>query len=229
MAGEKRPRFDIDPRRFLTGQGSGQSSLLINAGETLWTQGAPGEEVFFINRGWVKVSLVSPNGKDALLALPGGGEFIGVRCLIEDYTRMGTATTLCECSLIRITKAAVIRLLRQEPDFAQTLVTCVVRQSLRAQRILAEQLTDSSERRLAKMLLRLTNGTGKQRSESVLMRINQADLASMIGTTRARVSYFMNKFRRQGFIDYDRQGHVTVHNRLGKALLEPERNFVTSK
>jgi len=114
----------------------------------------------------------------------------------------------------------VIRLLRQEPDFAQMLVTCVVGQSLRAQRILAEQLTDSSERRLAKMLLRLAKGTGKEKSGLILMRISQADLASMIGTTRARVSHFMNKFRRQGFIDYNRQGYVTVHKRLGKALLD---------
>jgi len=221
MAAEKRPRLEIDPRRFLTGQGSGQSRLRAAPGEILWTQGAPAGEVFFIEKGWIKVSFVSPNGKEALLALPGEGEFIGARCLIEDYKRIGTATALGECSLIRISKTAVIRLLRQEPDFAQMLVTCVVSQGLRAQRILAEQLTDSSERRLAKMLLRLTNRVGKQKSEPVLMRVSQADLASMIGTTRARVSYFMNRFRREGFIDYNRYGYVTVHKGLRKALLGP--------
>ena len=194
--------------------------MRLAPGEILWTQGAPAGEVFFIEKGRLKVSFVSPNGNEALLALPGEGEFIGVRCLIDNYKRIGTATALGECSLIRISKAAVIRLLRQEPDFAQMLVTCVVGQSLRAQRILAEQLTDSSERRLAKMLLRLAKGTGKEKSGLILMRISQADLASMIGTTRARVSHFMNKFRRQGFIDYNRQGYVTVHKRLGKALLD---------
>ena len=217
---ENWPRFEVDPRRFLTGRGSGQSLLRAAPGETLWTQGAPAGEVFFIEKGWIKVSFVSPNGKEALLALPGQGEFIGSRCFIDDYKRIGTATALCQCSLIRISKTAVIRLLRQEPDFAQMLVTCVVSQSLRAQRILAEQLTDSSERRLAKMLLRLTNGSGKQKSEPVLMRVSQADLACMIGTTRARVSYFMNRFRRQGFVDYNRYGDVTVHKRLKRALLD---------
>jgi CRP/FNR family transcriptional regulator, cyclic AMP receptor protein len=221
MGAEKQPALQLNPRRFLTGRGAGQSRLRPAPGEILWTQGDPGEELFFIEKGWIKVSFVSPNGKEALLALPGEGELIGTRCLIDRYRRMGTATALGECSLIRITKAAVIRLLRQEPDFAQMLLTCVVSQSLRAQRILAEQLTDSSERRLAKMLLRLTNGAGKQKSEPILVRISQAGLASMIGTTRGRVSYFMNKFRRQSFIDYNRQGYVTVHKRLGNALLDP--------
>jgi CRP/FNR family transcriptional regulator, cyclic AMP receptor protein len=220
MAAENRPSFEIDPRRFVNGRGSGQTQLRAAPGEILWTQGAPAEEVFFIEKGWIKVSFVSPNGKEALLALPGAGEFIGSRCLIDDYKRIGTATALCQCSLIRISKTAVLRLLRQEPDFAQMLVTCVVSQSLRSQRILAEQLTDSSERRLAKVLLRLTNGAGKQKSEPVLMRVSQADLACMIGTTRARVSYFMNRFRRQGFIDYNRYGDVTVHKQLKRALLD---------
>ena len=218
MAGEKKSRLEIDPRRFLNGRGLGQSRLRAASGEILWTQGAPAEEVFFIEKGWIKVSFVSPNGKEALLALPSEGEFIGSRCLIDDYKRMGTATALCECSLIRISKTAVIRLLRQEPDFAQMLVTCVVSQSLRAQRILAEQLTDSSERRLAKMLLRLTGGTGKQKSQPVLAQVSQTDLASMIGTTRARVSYFMNKFRREGFIEYSRNGHFAIHKALSKVL-----------
>jgi len=204
----------------VTGRGVGQSRLRSAPGEIIWTQGEPGEEVFFIEKGWVKVSTVSRNGKEALLALPGGGEFIGTRCVIEDYRRIGTATALGDCTLVRITKAALIQLLRQEPDFAQMLVTCVVSQSLRAQRILAEQLTDTSERRLARMLLRLTSAAGKQKCEPILMRVSQADLASMIGTTRGRVSYFMNKFRRLGFIDYNRQGYVMVHKRLANALVD---------
>jgi CRP/FNR family transcriptional regulator, cyclic AMP receptor protein len=220
MSGEKRSAFELNARRFLTGRGAGQSRLRPAPGEILWTQGELAEEVFFIEKGWIKVSFVSPNGKEALLALPGEGEFIGVRSLIEEYRRIGSATALGECSLIRITNAAVIRLLRHEPDFAQTLVISVVRQSLRAQRILAEQLTDSSERRLARMLLRLTGGGATQKSEPVLAQISQADLASMIGTTRARVSHFMNKFRREGFIEYNRNGYVTVHNALSKVLRE---------
>jgi CRP/FNR family transcriptional regulator, cyclic AMP receptor protein len=220
MARERRSRLEFDPRRFLTGRGTGQSRLQPAPGEIIWTQGQPGEEVFFVEKGWIKVSTVSRNGKEALLALPGEGEFIGTRCLIEGYKRIGTATALGECSLIRITRSALIRLLRQEPDFAQMLLTCVVRQSLRAQRVLAEQMTNSSERRLARTLLRLADGTGahNQKSRPILARVSQADLASMVGTTRARVSYFMNRFRRQGFIDYNRQGYVTVHKRLAKAI-----------
>jgi CRP/FNR family cyclic AMP-dependent transcriptional regulator len=217
MARERRSRLELDPRRFLTGRGAGQSRLRPAPGEIIWTQGEPGEELFLIEKGWVKVSTVSRNGKEALLALPGEGEFIGTRCLIDGYKRIGTATALGECSLVRITKPAFIRLLRQDPDFAQILITCVVRQSLRAQKILAEQLTNSSERRLARTLLRLAEGAGNQKSQPILARVSQADLASMVGTTRARVSYFMNKFRRQGFVDYNRQGFVTVHKRLAKA------------
>lgn len=220
MSGEKRPAFELNARRFLTGRGAGQSRLRLAAGEILWTQGELAQEVFFIEKGWIKVSFVSPNGKEALLALPGEGEFIGARSLIEEYKRIGSATALGESSLIRMTKAALLRLIRHEPDFAQMLVVNVVRQSLRAQRILAEQLTDSSERRLARMLLRLTGRAGKQKSEPILAQISQADLASMIGTTRARVSHFMNKFRREGFIEYNRNGYVTVHNALSKVLLD---------
>jgi CRP/FNR family transcriptional regulator, cyclic AMP receptor protein len=220
MARERRSRLEFDPRRFLTGRGAGQSRLQPAPGEIIWTQGEPGEELFFIEKGWVKVSTVSRNGKEALLALPGEGEFIGTRCLIEGYKRIGTATALGDSSLIRITRPALIRLLRQEPDFAQMLLTCVVAQSLRAQRILAEQMTNSSERRLAQTLLRLANGgnSGKQTSQPILARVSQADLATMVGTTRARVSHFMNKFRRQGLIDYNRQGFVTVHKRLAKTV-----------
>jgi CRP/FNR family transcriptional regulator, cyclic AMP receptor protein len=217
MGGDKRLALP-DPRRFLSGRGAGQSRLRPAPGEILWSQGELAEEVFFVEKGWVKVSFVSPNGKEALLALPGPGEFIGTRCIIDKYRRIGTATALGECSLVRITKAAVIRLLRQEPDFALMLLTCVVSQSLRGQTILAEQLTDSSERRLARMLLRLTTGAGKQKSQPILAQVSQADLASMIGTTRARVSYFMNKFRREGLIEYNRNGYVMVHHTLNKVL-----------
>jgi CRP/FNR family transcriptional regulator, cyclic AMP receptor protein len=223
VAGEKRRSLESDPRRFLTGRGAGLSRLQPESGEILWAQGEPAEDLFFIEKGWIKVSFVSPGGREALLALSGEGEFIGTRCLIDKYKRIGTATALGKSSLVRISKTAVIRLIRQEPDFAQTLVTCVVRQSLRAMRTLAEQLTDSSERRLARMLLRLTSGPDHQKSRPILAQVSQADLAGMIGTTRARVSYFMNKFRRERLIEYNRNGYITVHGALSKVLRDAER------
>lgn len=221
MARERRPRLEFDLRRFMTGRGVGQSRLQPAPGEIIWTQGEPGEEVFFIEKGWIKVCVVSRSGKEALVALPGEGELIGTRCLIEGYKRIGTAAAVGECSLVRITKAGLIRLLRHEPDFAEILLTCVVSQSLRALRTLAEHLTDTSERRLARMLLRLASSGGNQKSRPILVPVSQADLACMVGTTRGRVSYFMNKFRKQGFIDYNRQGYLTVHNGLAKTLVDP--------
>jgi CRP-like cAMP-binding protein len=223
MARERRPRLEFDPRRFVTGRGVGQSRLRPAPGEIIWTQGEPGEEIFFIEKGWIKVSTVSRNGKEALLALPGEGEFIGTRCLIEGYKRIGTATALGDCMLVRVSRPAFIRLLRQDPDFAQMLLTCIMCQNLRAQRILAEQMTHSSERRLARTLLRLAENSGdrNQKSQPILAHVSQADLASMVGTTRGRVSYFMNRFRQQGFIDYNRQGYITVHRRLAKTLRDP--------
>jgi CRP/FNR family transcriptional regulator, cyclic AMP receptor protein len=220
MRQDRRSRNESDLKRFVTGRGGGQSRLQPAPGEIVWTQGEPGDALYYIEKGWIKVSVVSRSGKEALIALPGEGELIGTRCLIEGYRRIGTAVTLGECSLIRITKAALIRLLHQEPDFAETLLICVVAQSLRALRTFAEQLTDTSESRLARMLLRLASSGGNQKSRPLLVPVSQSDLANMIGTTRGRVSYFMNKFRKQSFIDYNRQGYVTVHSRLAKTLVD---------
>ena len=222
-AAEGRFTHEFDPRKILTGRAPAQSRLKLASGEILWNQGDPGEELFFIEKGWIKVSAVSLNGKEALLGLAGSGEFIGTRCFIEGYRRFGTATALDKCSLVRIVKPAVIQLLLRQPDFALALVIRLVRQSLHAQKILMDHLTDSSERRLASMLLRLSAEGGRERKKSqpILLHISQADLASMIGATRGRVSYFMNEFRRLGLIDYNRGGYVTVHKRLAKVLRDP--------
>jgi CRP-like cAMP-binding protein len=218
MAKQERRRDKFDPRRFLTARGPGQSRLQLAPVEVIWSQGALGDAVFYIEKGWVKISVVSPSGKEALVALPGAGDFVGTRCLIERHRRIASATAVSECSLVRITRAAVIRLLRQEPDFAEMFTTYLVREGLRDQKCLAEQLTSSSERRLALLLLRLANNAGSEKTQYILARVNQADLASMIGTTRSRVNYFMNKFRRQGFIEYDRLGYVGVRNPLLRIL-----------
>lgn len=218
MAEETRSKVRTDPRRFLTGRGPGQSRLRPGPGEVVCAQGVPDDALFYIEEGWIKLSIVSPAGKDAVLALRGADNFFGTRSLIGGHRRGAAATTLTECSLVRITRAAAIRLLRSEPDFAEMLAVYLALQTQRDEDSLTDHLIHRSERRLAHTLLRLADGAGEE--EAVIsIRVSQADLASMIGTTRSRVSHFMNKFRRHGFITYSRQGHVTVHKALLQTLL----------
>jgi len=212
----------LDLRKFLTGRTIGQSRLQFSSGEIIWNQGDPGEELFFVEEGWVKVTAVSRNGKEALLTLTGEGQLIGTRCFIDGYRRIGTAKALGQSCLIRISKAVAIRLLRDEPDFAARLVTSMAHQAWMAEKVLVNQLTSSSKCRLASLLLRLSTESGREskKSQPILVRVSHADLASMIGATRSHVSYFMNEFRRLGLIDYNPGSFLTVHKRLAKMLRE---------
>jgi CRP/FNR family transcriptional regulator, cyclic AMP receptor protein len=218
MAEETRGKFRTDPRRFLTGRGQGQTRLRPGPGEVVCAQGVPDDALFYIEQGWVKLSVVSPGGKDAVLAVRGADNFFGTRSLIGGHRRGAAATTLTDCSLVRITRPAAIRLVRTEPDFAEMLATYLALQTQRDEDSLTDHLIHRSERRLARTLLRLADGADEDQAV-ISIRVSQADLASMVGTTRSRVSHFMNKFRRQGFISYSRQGHVTVHKALLQTLL----------
>lgn len=203
-----------DFARFLTGGSAGQTRLRAAAHLVVCQQGALDDSLYYIEEGWVKVSAASQAGKEAVLAVRGPGTVFGTRSLIKQHRRRTSVTTLSECSLTRVTRVAAIHLLRTEPDFAEMFAIYMTLQGLRDQEALTDQLIYPSERRLARTLLRLArNGTGIQPAE-ISLHISQDDLASMIGTTRSRVSYFMNKFRRSGFIAYDRQGFVTVHGSL---------------
>lgn len=218
MAEQTRTNVRTDPRRFLTGRGPGQTRLRPGPGVVICAQGLPDDALFYIEQGWIKLSIVSPSGKDAVLALRGADNFFGTRSLIGGHRRGAAATTLTECSLVRITRSAAIRLLRSEPDFAEMLATYLALQNQRDEDSLTDHLMHHSERRLARALLRLADGAEEDRAV-ISIRVSQADLASMVGTTRSRVSHFMNKFRRQGLITYSRQGHVTVHKALLQTLL----------
>jgi len=218
MARENRSRLAFDPGRFFTGRRAGQSHVQRAAEQIIYAQDAADDAIFYIEKGWVKISVVSPGGKEAVLAIRGAGTFFGTRSLIERHRRGTAATALSDCSLLRIGRTAAIQLLRTEPDFAEMFTTYLVRQALRDQASLTDQLTDTSERRLARALLRLAGDSGSQQSQFISTPIKQADLASMIGTTRSRVSHFMNKFRRQGLIGYNRQGYVTIHKALARSL-----------
>jgi CRP/FNR family transcriptional regulator, cyclic AMP receptor protein len=217
VARDQRSKRTFDPKQVLTGRGAGQSRVRFTPGDVICRHGDPADYVFYIEKGRVKITLVSARGKEAVVSVRGQGEFIGNRALIA-RRRAFSVMALTECSLVRATPAAIIRLLRQEPDFAETFALNLVRQSIRDQQNLAGQLTDSSERRLARVLLRLASNGGSQESQPIATRVSQADLASMIGTTRSRVSSFMNKFRKQGLIEYNRRGDVTVHRALSKTL-----------
>jgi CRP/FNR family transcriptional regulator, cyclic AMP receptor protein len=218
MAPERRPGNRSEAQRFLTGRGPGQTRLQFAPGCIVCSQGDTSDALYYIEQGWIKMSVSRPNGKEAVISLRGAGEFFSTRCLIERHHRIATVMTLTECVLVRIAVAAVRRLIRGEPDFAEFFSTYLVGQGRRDQLRLVDQLTDDSERRLARALLRLAGDDLGDRPQPISARLSQTDLASMIGTTRSRISHFMNKFRRLGYISYDRHGLVTVHKSLARTL-----------
>ncbi|MCU1285054.1 MAG: transcriptional regulator, Crp/Fnr family [Acidobacteriales bacterium] len=195
-----------------------QSTRLYEKDETLFSQGDLANEVFFILRGQVKLSVVSGEGKEATIAVLYAGEFVGEDCLaITHPLRLVTATTMGECELSRIDKKQVLRELIQNTLFTETFVTFLLARNARSQEDLIDQLFNSSERRLARILLQLARFGKDGHAEVVIPKISQESLAEMVGTTRSRVSFFMNRFRKQGFIQYD--GAIRVHSTLSTKFL----------
>jgi len=219
MAKDKRKQTNFDPKSLVTGRGPGQSRVTFAPNQVIYAQGDSGDAAYYIESGWVKISAVSPNGKEAVVAIRGEGEFFGTRCLVTGRT--GTTSALTACAAIRITKSALIRLLREEPDFAVLFAKILVCQSIHDQENLVDHLTNSAEKRLARALVQLANAEEGGDSRPISTPINQGILASMIGTTRPRISFFMNKFKRDGLIEYRRDGGLRVHDGLRKFLLEP--------
>jgi CRP/FNR family transcriptional regulator, cyclic AMP receptor protein len=215
MAKAKRGKKRFDPGSVLTGRGPGQARGRFAPGDAVYTQGDAADSVFFVESGWVKMATLAAGGKEAVVALRGPGEFCGSRSLLG-VPRSSTATALTDCTVVQVTRRALIRLLRQMPDFAEMYTTYLVRQGMHDQQNVVDHLTHSAEQRLARMLLRLAdNGLGES---SIPTKISQALFAQMVGTTRPRISFFMSRFRRQGFIEYGRDGRVRVHNSLRNAL-----------
>jgi CRP-like cAMP-binding protein len=217
MAKEKRRNVQSDPRRILNGQNPGQVRKTFAPGQAVYTQGDRADAVFFVESGWVKMSVVAASGKEAVIALRGPGEFFGSRSLIGQ-PRPASVITLTVCSLVRITTPALMRLLREMPGFAEMFTVHQVRQSIHDQETLVDLLTSSAEQRLARTLLRLADaGRG---DNSIPTKISQALFARMIGTTRSRVSVFMTRFKRQGYIEYGRDGRIRVQQSLRQAMIE---------
>jgi CRP/FNR family transcriptional regulator, cyclic AMP receptor protein len=203
----------FDPKDFLAKVGAGRSLETYRKNQTVFAQGDAADAVFYIQKGKIKVTVVSENGKEAVVAIPGKAEFCGEGCLVVGQSRrMATATAMTDCETMRLDKEAMIRVLHDEPAFSQMFVEHLLLRTIRVEEDLVDQLFNSSEKRLARALLLLANFGKEGRPEPIITKVSQETLAEMIGTTRSRVSFFMNKFRKLGFISYN--GTIEVHSSL---------------
>jgi CRP/FNR family transcriptional regulator, cyclic AMP receptor protein len=218
MALKRRPSFD--PRAFLAKVGEGRSIATYHKGQIVFSQGDPANAVFYIQSGNVKVTVVSEQGKEAVVAMLGTNEFFGEACLAGQAQRITTAATTTDSLIVRLGKAAIVRVIHQEPAFSEMFIAHLLGRTIRIEADLVDQLFNSSEKRLARLLLLLANFGKDEKPEPILATISQETLADMIGTTRSRVSFFMNKFRKLGLIDYN--GCIEVHSSLLNVVLHDE-------
>ena len=216
MAAKRRPQFD--PKSFLAKIGDGRTISKYRKGQIVFSQGDPADAVFYIQKGKVKVTVVSDQGKEAVVAILGADEFCGEGCLGGQPRRISTVTAMTECTVMRLEKTSIIRVLRDEPGFSELFISHLLARTIRVEEDLVDQLFNSSEKRLARLLLLLANFGKEARPEPMIAKISQETLAEMIGTTRSRVSFFMNKFRRFGFVDYN-GGGLEVHSSLLNVVL----------
>ena len=207
----------FDSRTFLAVVGDGRTIETYRKNSVVFGQGDPAESVFYIQRGKVKLSVISPRGKEAVIAILSGGFFFGEGCLAGQALRMATAVAITDSSIVQVKKTVMTQILHDEPEFSETFVTHLLTRNIRIEEDLVDQLFNSSEKRLARILLLLANFGKDGRPQEVIPNISQETLAEMIGTTRSRVSFFMNKFRKLGFIDYN--GGMHVHTSLLNVIL----------
>ena len=211
-------RLPFDPKSFLAKVGEGRTISKYRKDQVVFSQGDLADAVFYIQKGKVKVTVVSDRGKEAVVALLGGDEFCGEGCLAGQPRRMATATAMTDCTIMRLQKARIIRVLHDEPGFSEIFISYLLARTIRVEEDLVDQLFNSSEKRLARLLLLLANFGKEGKPEPIIAKISQETLAEMIGTTRSRVSFFMNKFRRLGFVDYNGSG-LEVHSSLLNVVL----------
>jgi CRP/FNR family cyclic AMP-dependent transcriptional regulator len=197
---------------FLSTVDGGRTLSNYGKDQKVFSQGDPADSVFYIQDGKVKVSVLSERGKEAVVALHREGDFFGDGCLTGQPLRLATAATMTDCVIMRLDKAAMVRVLHNEPKFSEVFMAFLLARKARVEEDLVDQLFNSSEKRLARVLLLMANFGKEGRIEPVVTKISQETLAEMIGTTRSRVSVFMNKFRKLGFIEYN--GNLRVHNSL---------------
>ena len=214
---KQKTKQTFDPTVFLAKVGDGKTMMDFRRNQMIFSQGDPANAIFYIQKGKVKLTVVSKHGKEAVIGILGAGDFLGETCLAGHLTRISTAAAMEESSIVRIDKREMIRVLHNEPAFSELFLAHLLSRNIRIQEDLVDQLFNSSEKRLARVLLLLANFGKEGTPELVIPKISQEMLAEIIGTTRSRVSFFMNRFRKLGFIDYN--GGLEVHSSLLNVVL----------
>jgi CRP-like cAMP-binding protein len=215
---ENRKTQPVDWEVLLNGIFRGKTVIECGAGRNIFRQGQPADSLFYLRRGKVKLSVTSQQGKEAIVAILSAGEFLGEGCLAGQTLRISTAVAMTDCTLDKIEKSLMAQKLHEQHDISELFVKHLLSRNVRYEADLVDQLFNSSEKRLARILLLLSHFGKESRAEPVIPRVNQDTLAQMVGTTRSRVSHFMNRFREHGFIEYDDTG-LTVHSGLLNVVL----------
>jgi CRP/FNR family cyclic AMP-dependent transcriptional regulator len=223
----KAKKIPFNVQVFLNTIDGGRTVATYRKDEKVFSQGDPADSVFFVQKGKVKVYVISEQGKEAIVALQGSGDFFGEGCLTGQPLRLATVSAVTDTVVLRLEKAAMSRVLRDEPKFSQVFLSFLLARNARVEEDLVDQLFNSSEKRLARLLLLMANFGKEGKPEPVIPKISQETLAEMVGTTRSRVSTFMNKFRKLGFIQYN--GDLEVHNSLLNVVLHDAPHLRSGK
>jgi len=226
-----KPKASFDPKTFLAKVGDGRHIVRHRKGEAVFSQGEPADTVCYIQEGKVKLTVVSEQGKEAVVAVLGPEDFFGEGCLTGQHLRIATATAATDSVIVHIKKATITALIHEEPAFSEMFIAHLLSRTVRVEADLVDQLFNSSEKRLARLLLLLANFGKEGKPEPIIAKISQETLAEMIGTTRSRVSFFMNKFRRLGFINYNGdvnlKGGIEIHHSLLNLVLHEHPHIET--
>jgi CRP/FNR family cyclic AMP-dependent transcriptional regulator len=214
---KRKATWAFDPEAFLAKVGEGRTLADYKKNQGLFSQGDPADAIFYIQKGKVKLTVVSKQGKEAVVGILGAGTFFGEGCLAGQPHRMTSAVALSECSIMRLEKSSVVRVLHNEPTFSELFLHYLLSRNIRIEEDLVDLLFNSSEKRLARVLLLMANFGKEGKAERVIPKISQKMLAEIVGTTRPRVSFFMNRFRKLGFIEYN--GALEVHSSLLNVVL----------
>jgi CRP/FNR family cyclic AMP-dependent transcriptional regulator len=213
-------QLKFDAKALLSKLDGGRSTAEFRKDQIIFSQGEAADAAFFVQRGRVRISVLSEQGKEAIVAMLGENEFFGEGCLAGQPRRMSTATAESDSLVVRLKKEAIVRLIHEDPEFSELFIVHLLSRAVRAEADLVDQLFNSSEKRLARTLLLLANFGQEDKPQPMIAKISQEALAQMVGTTRARVSFFMNKFRKLGFISYN--GRIEVHSSLLNVVLHDQ-------